>query len=761
LIQFSTTPRATLFFTSEVIRHLSERGELLTEDGAALPEIRIPEGVREVIGQRLNRLSEHCNQTLTVASVIGREFSLALLKLLMKDLPDGRLLEVLDEGLAASVIEELPQTVGVHQFSHALIQETLAIELSATRRANLHARIGEDLEELYGDDSQSHAPELAYHCSEAEAVTGPDKLVHYSSVAAEQSMAIYAYEDALGHFERGLVARDIAVSGPEAAPDEEAAALLFGLARARSATLEGHQLGDAFATLSRAFEYYADVGNIAMAVAAAEFTIASPTWLIPGVAQLIARALILVPADSHEAGRLLSRYGAALGVGEGDYEGAQQALGRAISIAKREGDVPLEVQTLSYAATVSGQHLYWQESVDNGLRAMELATGDEKPFSDFNSRWWTGISLLYKGDPDAARPHVSVLLDLAERRSTPRAVASNGYSPITYLSCLEGDWKAGRGYSGLGLEVSPLNPILLLLRIMLEHETGEAAQGEVYLERLLEAMRRSATGQFFASVRVAMAISAVARITGVPGRLEIAEAAAEAVLSEPSLTQIYSAQAKAGLALLAVQEGDECTAAGHYADLLGQRSTMIQSVSSVDRLLGLLSKTMGKVEQAESHFEDAMGFCRKAGYRPELAWTCHDYAEALLVGARHAVPLQAHREKAIALLDESLAIATELGMRPLMERAAALKDTLGTRPTARTAYPDGLTQREVEVIQLVAAGKTDREIAEELIISVNTVGNHVRSILNKTSAANRTEAAAYAALRGLTAGAGETSSNSG
>ena len=89
-------------------------------------------------------------------------------------------------------------------------------------------------------------------------------------------------------------------------------------------------------------------------------------------------------------------------------------------------------------------------------------------------------------------------------------------------------------------------------------------------------------------------------------------------------------------------------------------------------------------------------------------------------------------------------------MRPLIERVTRLKDTVGARPAARPAFPDGLTQREVEVIRLVAAGKTDREIAEELIISVNTVGNHVRSILNKTNAANRTEAAAYAALRGLT-----------
>jgi len=60
-----------------------------------------------------------------------------------------------------------------------------------------------------------------------------------------------------------------------------------------------------------------------------------------------------------------------------------------------------------------------------------------------------------------------------------------------------------------------------------------------------------------------------------------------------------------------------------------------------------------------------------------------------------------------------------------------------------------LTKREVEVLQLICGGKTDREIAEDLIISVNTVGNHVKNILNKTDTANRTEAATYAGRHGL------------
>ena len=305
------------------------------------------------------------------------------------------MLQAVDEALSVHLIEDVRGQMDRYQFSHALIQETLSEELSTSRRVRLHARIAEALEALYGDDGEAHAAELAHHFAEAQTSTGITKLVRYSLLAGEQALAAYAWDEALAHFERGLVARDITLSGTEAPTDDEAAALLFGLARARVATVEEYQLGEAFATLSRAFEYYAEAGNVAQAVAAAEFPIATPGYLIPGLAELMARALNLVPADSHEAGRLLSRYGGVLGAAESDYKGAQKALEQAIAIAKREGDIPLEVQTLAYAADVSGIHGHWQESVDNGLRAIDLATGEETPCAQLDSRWWATVSLLH------------------------------------------------------------------------------------------------------------------------------------------------------------------------------------------------------------------------------------------------------------------------------------------------------------------------------------------------------------------------------
>ncbi len=94
---------------------------------------------------------------------------------------------------------------------------------------------------------------------------------------------------------------------------------------------------------------------------------------------------------------------------------------------------------------------------------------------------------------------------------------------------------------------------------------------------------------------------------------------------------------------------------------------------AIDRVLGLLSVTQDRLDQAEAHFESALAFCRKAGYRPELAWTCCDYADAL-----RERDGSAEDGKAVSLLDESLAISRELGMRPLMERVLSRRETLET-----------------------------------------------------------------------------------
>ncbi len=91
-------------FVSEIISMLPDEGQGESQDYLT----HIPEGVRDAIGRRLNRLSGGCNQALTTASVIGREFDFRVLRALSEDITEERLLELVDEGLEGHIIEELP-----------------------------------------------------------------------------------------------------------------------------------------------------------------------------------------------------------------------------------------------------------------------------------------------------------------------------------------------------------------------------------------------------------------------------------------------------------------------------------------------------------------------------------------------------------------------------------------------------------------------------------------------------------------------------
>jgi DNA-binding NarL/FixJ family response regulator len=79
----------------------------------------------------------------------------------------------------------------------------------------------------------------------------------------------------------------------------------------------------------------------------------------------------------------------------------------------------------------------------------------------------------------------------------------------------------------------------------------------------------------------------------------------------------------------------------------------------------------------------------------------------------------------------------------------ARQQSIASPPPADPALPGGLTQRELEVLRLIALGRSNREIAQELVISLNTVGHHVSNILSKTGAPNRAGIATYAARHGL------------
>jgi DNA-binding CsgD family transcriptional regulator len=156
---------------------------------------------------------------------------------------------------------------------------------------------------------------------------------------------------------------------------------------------------------------------------------------------------------------------------------------------------------------------------------------------------------------------------------------------------------------------------------------------------------------------------------------------------------------------------------------------------AADRYLGLLASTLGEDDRAVEHFERALAVNREMGASTWVAHTLYAYSRTL--GIRGYSSDAVHASK---LLSEAATLAQRIGMPVLLGRARAL----GVRIDRAHTPPAGLSRRELEILRLVAVGRSNREIGEELSVSGHTVASHMRSILRKTGAANRTEAAGYA-----------------
>jgi DNA-binding CsgD family transcriptional regulator len=157
--------------------------------------------------------------------------------------------------------------------------------------------------------------------------------------------------------------------------------------------------------------------------------------------------------------------------------------------------------------------------------------------------------------------------------------------------------------------------------------------------------------------------------------------------------------------------------------------------------LGMLACTANWPDLAREHFAQALTANRAMRAWPFLARTQFRYGAFLLTR-------EADDERRLGLqqLREAEQLARRLGMSRLIIEIDAL---LRARETVVT-FPDDLTAREVEVLRLLAIGRTNKDVSLVLAISLNTVATHVRNILNKTQCANRTEAAAYAIRHDLT-----------
>ena len=168
-----------------------------------MAELGLPQSVREVIGRRVERLGPDARTALSAAAVIGRDFDLELL-LAVVEFDESRLLDLLEQAVAASLLQESGERAGRFTFTHALVEHTLYEDLGRTRRARLHQQVAEALEEQCGEEPGERLGELAAHWAAAVVSTDTAKALHYAQQAAERALEQLAPDEAVRWYRQAL-----------------------------------------------------------------------------------------------------------------------------------------------------------------------------------------------------------------------------------------------------------------------------------------------------------------------------------------------------------------------------------------------------------------------------------------------------------------------------------------------------------------------------------------------------------------------------
>ena len=653
---FTQTEGNPLFVT-ETVRLFVQEGELTKERLVSNESwtVRTPEGVREAIGRRLDRLSQKTNDVLIHAAVVGREFTFEQLSAVLDNSSDDPLLDAMDESIAARVVEEMPAEIGRYRFSHALIQRALSDELSTTRRVRLHARIALALEAQWGDKAEEHAGELAFHFGEAQSPDLSGKLAHYALLAGEESLRRADYEAARVYFDD---AHAVVADGPD---DEIKARILFGVGRAGVVLPGAEERQAALDRMIDSYDIFERIGETAMAIRVAQQPVDIVSLI--GVVDLAARGLKLAEPGSADEGWLLSRYGTAIHAERGEFEPARVALERALKIAISIKDVNLESRVTTNLTQRFSAHDLIAESIEYGERAKDLVSAIGDRISEMRLGTFLSNSYIAAGRVDDAR-------DILERVGIA-AASLNVASYLSYswgdkakIAMLCGDWG---GFSEILEQAAEeldarWGGVLYSLEATFHYERGDLEAGDQVRARNVDESGR------WSGIADATATYSRERASG-----EMDMTSVKAAVFNGS--EKYRQRARATdtlLAMVAVAESDVGAAEAVYAELNGREGGMDYATGIAHgHVLGLLAKLLGDAEAAASHFDDGIAFCRGAGYRPELAWICAEYAQLLL-----ATDTDGDKTDVAALQDEALSIAQDIGMQPVIAKVLAQREML-------------------------------------------------------------------------------------
>jgi class 3 adenylate cyclase/DNA-binding CsgD family transcriptional regulator/tetratricopeptide (TPR) repeat protein len=699
---------------------------------------KIPTGVREVIGKRLNRLSAPAARYLSIAACIGRNFDLHLLAQLEADKTEDELLEALEEALNEHLIEVVPETQQF-RFGHALIRETLYDEMLGLRRSRLHLRIGEMIEQQHGADDSAIWPQLAYHFSEAGPGPAAGKALDYAKRAAAHAGQLLAFEESARLYQLVLQLQQ------RHFPAELGQRCDVLLALAEAQTWAGGP-ETAQALNQQAADLARQGGMTAQfAKAAIGFSTSSMTAGMSGNAAvaMLLEAVALHQGDDAVRVELMSRLCVAY-VYCDCVDEAMEAHRRAVTLARQIGDMRSLFAALASVATAG----YWPELLQQRIAAANeawaIADDMDLPERIVNLLPFYLCDLLRAGDMTGLRRILQQGMRLTERRRAYYWVSVCWQFEV-WVAVGDGRFDDAEASAVRALEAGrrvgedQAVGAYGMLMFCVRREQGRLREALPMLEQFVREAPRAnhwRPGLALLYAELDMREPCQAEFDSLAwhrASLPPTDGATMTIVTLVAEVCVYLGDAKRASLLYNLLQGH----AG--ANLLADSSG--PCLGATDRLLGSLATVMRQWDVAQRHFETALAIDSRTGWRVWLAHTRYRYA---LMLQRRAAAGDADRAR--ALLADALADSSALGMKALTPRIEALAAAIVAPPPS---YPCGLTEREVCVLQLIAIGRNNREIAQVLEISPNTVANHVRSILEKTYTANRTEAAAFANREGL------------
>ncbi len=646
------------FFIEEIVRHLGQAG---VRPGAAtaseLQRIGLPEGVKEMIGQRLTQLSPETVEWLRVAAVLGRDFDPGFLEQLL-GFEEAAFLTALEEALASALIVERGAEPGQYSFSHALVREAVYEGMSTQRRQRLHARVGERLEQ----DGTATVGALAHHFTRAAGAAVAEKAVTYATRAGDAAAAMSAHEAAAENYSRAVEVLERFFSQAR----ERRCELLLAVGEARLRSGERVLANAAFREAAALAEELSDKAALARAaIGASQRYVQQPGVVDTEVIGMLQRAMELAAGEvSLDRVWLLSRLCGAIYYSE--ERGRMAALAEeALELASRLGTP----EAMAHARAAERRALWDPSHLTERLAAstemLTSALRAENLELQLQAHAWLVVDLLERGDRAGVQAQIAAFRAGAQELRQPlylwQATVWGATEALMEGRLAQAEELAGEAVAA-GAPAEDVAAAQYYAIQMLATRREQARMGE--LEPAARKMVASNPNR--PAWRAALVVTLCES-----DQLDRARPELEQLLSTGFEEVPYDGDWLSAMTLLC----DACTALraeAHldqlyrtllpYADVIGVAGIGTVCFGSVSRYLGKLAAAMGRTDEAEGHFKRALAANRALQSPVLVAHTQLDWADALGAGAR-----------ASRLIEEAARTADELGLGAIARRASRLR----------------------------------------------------------------------------------------